>query len=122
MVAIEHSFTVVGYCYNCATLDQGAKLSQAIVAATLPTQGVVRMCMLCDACRPHPHYEGWMLRGFPPPAERRGRLFVQAIGVCFQCLKRTDMVADFTGGSGRRMAPLTCSSACEVEARLRLDR
>jgi hypothetical protein len=122
-MAKEATIAFVGGCYQCRTATP-PKLSNAVIKTSVPRSGVVTVCILCDECRADSmasQWDKWMRRGSPPPSPVAGRLLVQVVGVCLTCLNPMTSVADYTGVSGQRMTPTTCSSECEVEARREYD-
>jgi hypothetical protein len=119
---VEASITFLGPCYQCRT-STPPRLSNAVVTTVLPESGVVTVCMLCDECLADERsslWDGWMRKGSPPPKPKHGRLLVQTVGACFTCFAPMSTVSDLTGTAGKRMAPATCSSQCEIEARRQL--
>jgi hypothetical protein len=121
-MAADATITLLGPCFQCRTAAP-PKASSVVMLTQPPSSGVVTVCMLCEHCLANPKaelWQSWMRKGSPPPKPVAGRLLVQTIGVCFNCLATMSTVSDFTGVSGRRMAPTTCSMACEIEARQQL--
>ncbi len=113
--------TTLGPCTNCRTYG---RLTNAVVTTDIPTQGVVVTCMICHDCKQQSNahlYPGWIAitfekLGIRRPAPVAGRAIVQVLGSCFTCLASCELIADMTGETGKRTAPMACSAECEAEA------